>query len=335
MQVAWNLEPELADMPVTHAPPTSAFARDVIDGLAKTPKAIPSKHFYDARGSALFQRITQVPEYYLTRCELEILETHGRRIATEFGSTPLRIVELGVGDGHKTAVLLQQLLERGADFQFAPIDICPEAIRVATEALCRQLPDLTPRIHGIAAEYLDGLASLGPCGGRRSVVLFLGSNIGNLSLPEARRFLRRVALALEPDDLLLIGFDLKKDVGVLEQAYNDASGVTREFNFNLLDRINRELDADFARDRFAHYAPYNPRAGRMESWLVSRARQSVQLRALDRQFEFEPWEGILVERSHKYNLDDIEALAASSSFLVRGHFLDRRRYFADSLWSRK
>ncbi len=335
MQVAWNLEPELADLPVTPQPPTSTFARDVVEGLAKTPKAIPSKHFYDARGSALFQRITQVPEYYLTRSELEILETHGQRIVTEFGSVPLRIIELGVGDGHKTAVLLRRLLDSNTDFEFAPIDICPEAIDTATESLCRQLPELASRIHGIAAEYLDGLAALGAHNGRRNIVLFLGSNIGNLSHPEARRFLRRVASTLMPGDLLLVGFDLKKDVTVLEQAYNDANGVTREFNFNLLDRINRELGGTFARDRFEHYAPYNPRTGCMESWLVSRTRQSVRLRTVDRQFEFDPWEGILVERSHKYNLDDIESLAASSGFLVGDHFLDRRRYFADSLWSRK
>jgi len=332
MQVAWNLESELADMPATHRLSTSTFARDVIEGLSKTPKSISSKHFYDARGSRLFQRITGLPEYYLTRCEVEILETHSQRIAAEFGAAPLRLIELGVGDGHKTAVILRQLLEGEADIQFAPIDICSDAICVATESLCRRFPELTSRIHGIAAEYLDGLASLGPRDGRRNVVLFLGSNIGNLSLSEARHFLRRVASTLMPGDLLLVGFDLKKDVGVLEQAYNDASGVTREFNFNLLDRINRELGGDFARDRFAHYAPYNPRFGCMESWLVSRTRQSVKLGAVDRQFEFEAWEGILVERSHKYNLDDIEALAASSGFLVRDHFVDRRRYFADSLW---
>ena len=161
MQVAWNLGPELGDLPVTPQPPSSTFARDVIEGLAKTPKAIPSKHFYDARGSDLFQRITQVPEYYLTRSELEILETHGQWIVAEFGSTPLRIIELGVGDGHKTAVLLRRLLDSHTDFEFAPIDICPEAISTATESLCRQLPELASRIHGIAAEYLDGLAALG------------------------------------------------------------------------------------------------------------------------------------------------------------------------------
>ena len=316
------------------SPPIGSFALDVVEGLAKTPKSIPSKHFYDDRGSRLFQEITEQPEYYLTRCELEIFETHGRHITADFGAVPLRLIELGVGDGHKTAVLLQHLLVRNSDFEFTPIDICPEAIGIATDSLCRQMPDLTSRIHGIAAEYLEGLSSLGDSGERRNVLLFLGSNIGNLAHPEVRRFMRRVAAALASGDQLLIGFDLKKDLAALEAAYNDTAGVTREFNFNLLDRINRELDGDFDRDRFAHYAPYNPRTGCMESWLISRTRQAVHLRAADRRFEFDPWEGILVERSHKYSLDDIETLASASGFLVRHHFLDERRYFADSLWEK-
>jgi dimethylhistidine N-methyltransferase len=335
MQAIWNYGSELVDGATVLSPTLSSLARDVIQGLSKTPKSIPSKHFYDDQGSRLFQQITQQSEYYLTRCELEIIETHGRRIAAEFGTAPLRLIELGVGDGHKTAVLLRSLLERGADFEFTPIDICPEAIDVATDSLCRQMPDLVSRIHGVAAEYLDGLASLGDCGRRRNVVLFLGSNIGNLSQPEARRFLRRVAGVLAPGDLLFVGFDLKKHVAVLEAAYNDAAGVTREFNFNLLDRINRELDGDFVRDRFTHYAPYNPRVGCMESWLISRTRQTVHLRAVDRRFEFDPWEGILLERSHKYSLDDIEDLASAGGFHVREHFLDRRRFFADSLWEKR
>ncbi len=334
MHVTWLCGSEVIDGAAVQSATVSPFARDVIEGLSKSPKSIPSKHFYDDRGSRLFQEITQQPEYYLTRCELEILKTHGRRIAADCGPGPLRLIELGVGDGHKTAVLLGQLLERKADFEFTPIDICADAIDIARESLCRQMPDLTSRIRGVAAEYLDGLASLGDGGERRNVVLFLGSNIGNLAPPEARRFLRRLAASLTSGDLLFVGFDLKKDVATLEAAYNDAAGVTREFNFNLLDRINRELDGNFDRDRFAHYAPYNPRTGCMESWLISRTRQTVHFRAVDRRFDFDPWEGILVERSHKYSLDDIETLAAASGFVVREHFLDERRYFADSLWAK-
>src|SRR5207237_78496 len=167
---------------------------------------------------------------------------------------------------------------------------------------------------------------------RRNVVLLLGSNIGNFALPEARRFLRAVRSRLHPGDFLLIGFDLKKSISLLWRAYNDAQGVTREFNFNLLDRINRELGGNFDRSQFVHYAPYNPHSGSIESWLVSRSEQSVRLEAVDREFHFDAWEGIAVERSQKYTLGQIEALAESTGYSVEGHFLDRRRYFADSLW---
>ncbi|HKD35674.1 MAG TPA: L-histidine N(alpha)-methyltransferase, partial [Pirellulales bacterium] len=144
--------------------------------------------------------------------------------------------------------------------------------------------------------------------------------------------LRAVRRTLQPGDYLLIGFDLKKDLDIIWRAYNDSKGVTREFNFNLLDRMNRELGADFDRSEFAHHAPYNPAAGCMESWLVSRVSQSVSFGDGESRFYFDAWEPIAVERSHKYTLDDIELLAEATGFSVEEHFLDRRRYFADSLW---
>jgi L-histidine Nalpha-methyltransferase len=310
----------------------SAFVDDVIAGLSMTPKSIPSKYFYDARGSRLFHQITELPEYYLTRSELEILRTHGRRIAALISRGPFRLIELGVGDGLKTDVLLRQLLEASADFEFVPIDICAESVRGVTTSFRRLLPELGPRIHGVVADYLDGLARLDHGDSRRNVVMLLGSNIGNFAPDDARRFLEAVREALNPGDFLLIGFDLKKSISVLWRAYNDSQGVTREFNFNLLDRINRELGGNFVRSQFLHYAPYNPRVGCMESWLVSRVEQSVRLDSVDREFHFDAWEGIAVERSHKYTLGEIEALAASSGYSVEEHFLDRHRYFADSLW---
>jgi L-histidine N-alpha-methyltransferase len=310
----------------------NAFADDVIAGLSMMPKSIPSKYFYDATGSRLFQQIMELPEYYLTRCELEILRTHGRRIAALISRRPFRLIELGVGDGLKTDVLLRRSLEASADFEFVPIDICAETVRGVTTSFRRLLPELGPRIQGIVAEYLDGLARLDHNDSRRNVVMLLGSNIGNFAPDDARRFLEAVRDALNPGDYLLIGFDLKKSISLLWRAYNDSQGVTREFNFNLLDRINRELAGNFIRSQFLHYAPYNPRVGCMESWLVSRVEQSVRLDAVDREFHFDAWEGIAVERSHKYTLGEIEALAATAGYLVDEHFLDRHRYFADSLW---
>jgi dimethylhistidine N-methyltransferase len=315
-----------------HVAVADLFAADVIAGLSKTPKAIPSKYFYDARGSRLFRQIMELPDYYLTGCELEIFRTHGRHIAARISRGPFRLVELGVGDGLKTDVLVRQLLAGDADFDFVPIDICAESVRGVTDSFRRMLPQIGLRIQGLVAEYLDGLDRLARHDERHNVVMLLGSNIGNFAENEARRFLRAVRRTLQPGDFLLIGFDLKKDLGVIWRAYNDSKGVTREFNFNLLDRLNRELGADFDRSRFQHFAPYNPAAGCMESWLVSRVPQTVHIDACDRRFDFDAWEGIAVERSHKYSLDDIESLAAATGFSVEEHFLDCRRYFADSLW---
>jgi dimethylhistidine N-methyltransferase len=308
------------------------FAADVIAGLSKTPKAIPSKYFYDARGSRLFRQIMELPEYYLTGCELEIFRTHGPHIAALISRGPFRLVELGVGDGLKTDVLVRQLLALGADFDFVPIDICAESVRGVTDSFRRMLPQIGFRIQGVVGDYLDGLDRLERHGERHNVVMLLGSNIGNFAENEAQRFLRAVRRTLQPGDFLLIGFDLKKELSVIWRAYNDSKGVTREFNFNLLDRMNRDLRADFDRSRFQHYAPYNLAAGCMESWLVSRVPQTVHVGASDQRFYFDAWEGIAVERSHKYSLDDIESLAAATGFSVEEHFLDRRRYFADSLW---
>lgn len=262
------------------------FARDVREGLARRPKTIPSMHFYDDRGSRLFRQITRLTEYYPTHCEREILETHAAEIARTVAAQPLRVVEFGAGDGHKTEVLLRRFLDDGLEFEYVPIDICRQSI----EGLCASLRAGTGprrlRIRGVVAEYLDGLAAVGREPAARNLVLFLGSNVGNLAHPEARRFLRSLRRALQPGDWALIGFDLKKDPEVLRRAYDDPAGVTREFNLNLLDRINRELGGRFDRSRFRHYATYNPRQAAMESWLVSLENQRVPVRALDRVFAF-------------------------------------------------
>ncbi len=323
-----------ADSPQAGASNTIArsLADDLHQGLSRTPKTIPSMYFYDARGSRLFQQISELEEYYPTACEFEILGEHSHQIADLVASRPFRLIELGAGDGRKTKVLLEEFLRRGLEFEYAPIDICGEAIDELTESMTRALPQLEGRIHGVVAEYVNALSLLSHESNSRNVVLFLGSNIGNFDPPTARRFLRGLRRALNPGDLVLMGVDLKKDVEVLMRAYNDSQGITREFNFNMLDRINRELRADFHRDRFDHYGPYNALLGCMESWLISRQRQDIRVRATGNVYTLEPWEGILVERSYKYGLDDIEILAAATGFKSRELFLDRRRYFADALW---
>ncbi len=312
--------------------PLEGFARDVVAGLERIPRSIPSKYFYDARGSRLFQLITEQPEYYLTRCEAEILEMRGAEIARRICGPEFRLIELGAGDGRKTVTLLRKLVEDRCDFEFVPIDICPGSLRELATRAVAAVPQMAGRIRGLAGEYLEGLGRLGGDRSLRNVVLLLGSNIGNFSPSAATRFLSDVRQSLSQGDMLLVGFDLKKSIPLIRQAYNDARGVTREFNFNLLDRINRELGGDFQRGNFLHYAPYNANASCMESWLVSRTRQIVVLSSVKRQFEFDPWDAIQVERSYKYSIPEIESLALEAGFQIVEHYFDRRRYFADSLW---
>lgn len=310
---------------------TTAFARDVLQGLSQHRKSLPSRYFYDQTGSRLFQRITELDEYYLTRAEREILETYAPEMVESWHIQPLRLVELGVGDGEKTKILLRHFLSAGLPFDYTPVDICRDAMAGLTRSLETHLGRHNMRVRGVVAEYFDALSSLDRHDGH-TMVLFLGSNIGNLRPDESRRFLQRVRRTLVPGDRLLIGFDLKKDPALLLRAYNDAQGVTREFNFNLLDRINRELGGRFDRALFKHYAPYNVACGRMESWLVSLVDQRVVVRGLGRVFKFAHGEGIHVECSYKYTVEQIDNMARASGFKVRRNFFDRRGWFVDSLW---
>jgi dimethylhistidine N-methyltransferase len=314
-------------------PRKDAFAADVLRGLSQTPKTIPSTYFYDKRGSRLFERITELDEYYLTRCEVEALQAcAGHLVSVLQEQQPFRLIELGAGDGRKTETLLWYFLARRLQFDYVPIDICRHAVRRLTHSLRCKLPAFARHIHGIVAEHSDALSLLVGQNVQRNVVFFLGSSIGNCDPPATRRFLQDLRVSLHEGDYALLGFDLKKDLSALLPAYNDSQGVTREFNLNLLDRINRELGGDFDRNRFMHYSPYNAQEGCMESWLVSREDQQVRVDALGRVFSFRAWEGIRVERSYKYGVAEVEDLAAEAGFAIRQHFFDRRRYFLDSLW---
>lgn len=314
------------------SPTISPFARDVKAGLTRKPKSIPSSYFYDARGSKLFEQITGLEEYYLTRCERTILQERGAEIAQQMPSRPYRLIELGAGDGHKTRVLLQALLATGRSITYLPIDICAPAVERLVHEVERSCPARQLRVQGIAADYFDALATLRLTRREPSVVLFLGSSIGNMTAQEAQAFLTQVRLLLHPGDRLLIGFDLKKPLNILQAAYDDRAGVTREFNFNLLDRINRELDGEFDRRHFTHHARYNVRRHCMESWLVSDRRQHVAIPGAGCVARFGAGEGMLLERSHKYDRRSIERLARGAGFVVQQHFIDAQRYFVDSLW---
>lgn len=305
------------------------FASDVHQGLARTPKTLSSMYFYDDHGSELFRRIMELPEYYLTRCEIEILQRYGSEIVAPLMHSACDVVDLGAGDGIKTKLLLQHLRSGGADVRYAPIDVSDYALRTALKSCRAQLPGLAAR--GVVAEYAEGIAWLARNDpGRRRFVLALGSNIGNLHRAEAVRFFRSLRAALAPGDHVLIGFDLMKDVELLQRAYDDSAGVTAEFNLGLLRRINRELGADFDASAFRHFATFSPRDQAMESYLLSVRAQRVRLG--DTSYTFDAWEPIKTEVSCKYRPTDVSSFARETGFVEVQHFFDERRWFVDALW---
>lgn len=306
------------------------FALDVLLGLSKCPKTLSSKYLYDAEGDRLFQQITKLPEYYLTRCEFETLQNHKHEIADLIGGNPFNLVELGAGDGHKTEVLLEHFLKRGLDFRYVPIDISEAAVQGLVGGLARYSPHL--KIEGLVAEYFNGLKWLSNLNEQHNVVLFLGSNIGNFGHSEIRVFLHSLWNALNDGDHVLIGFDLKKDIQQLLRAYNDSQGITAQFNLNLLRRINRELGGNFDLDLFQYYSTYNVLSGAIESYLVSCKKQVVYIETLSQSFDFQAWESLHTEQSHKFLKSDIIRLAQETGFKIVNQFSDSRQCFVDSLW---
>jgi L-histidine Nalpha-methyltransferase len=311
-------------------PVHGAFGQDVRQGLSRTPKSLPCKYFYDEEGSRLFQQITDLPEYYLTRCEFEILRNHGSELAALLAGGRFNLVELGAGDGRKTRVLLKQFLDDGLDFCYIPIDLCETAVR----GLIGELKECWAQLgcEGLVAEYFDGLRRLSTLDEHRTLVLFLGSNIGNFNQAEMRVFLHNVRESLNEGDLLLIGFDLTKDIPLIEKAYNDAQGITAQFNLNLLHRINRELGGNFRADRFRYFSHFDPISEAIESYLVSNRKQVVAVERLNRSFFFEAGESIHTERSQKFLESDVVRLAEETGFTVLRQWKDHRGYFLDSLW---
>lgn len=310
---------------------TRDFAYEVLVGLSESRKRLPSMLLYDDRGSEIYRQIAALEEYYPTACERQTLGRIGPQIAAELGGQPVEVIDLGAGDGAKTILLLEALSASSAEVRYVPIDISEGAMVQLAAAMREQMPDL--EVSGLVSEYTDGLTWLGVQPTERCrLVLFLGSNIGNFDRPRARAFLRRLWTALRPDDQLLIGFDLKKDIDVLLDAYNDAAGVTSEFNLNLLARINGELGGKFELSKFRHFGTYDVFSGAMESYLVSLVRQEIWIEALSNGFAFEPWEPIHMEYSYKFLRTDIADLAAATGFAIEREVTDDRDYFVSSLW---
>jgi len=313
-------------------PELTQFAEDVLRGLTSTPKSLSSKYFYDDEGSRLFQEIMRLPEYYLTGCELEIFEKQTDEIFRAFanGENAFDLIELGAGDGSKTAVLVDHFLKCNADISYSPIDISQEALDELSSKFAAEFPSLNfePR----RGDYFKILKSLKNGDKRRKVLMFLGSNIGNFSRDQAVDFFKQLRGVMNDNDLLFVGFDLQKDPHVIVRAYDDEQGVTARFNLNLLTRINRELGGNFDIDKFCHYAIYRPVECSARSFLISKEKQIVRIDALHRDFEFGQWEAVFMEISQKYSPAMIEEMAASSGFEIKENFCDSKNYYCDSLW---
>lgn len=303
------------------------MADDVRRGLTAHPKTLPPYLFYDDEGSRLYERITELPEYYLTRAERGILSLRARDIVQCIGdgAGSITVIELGAGSASKTEILLRAILERTARCAYVPIDVSDGALAAATRRLTETLPSL--RIRAIPASYERALRALGDVPSPR-VVLFLGSSVGNMADAEASALLGQVRRALPGVTWLLLGTDLRKSPEVLLAAYDDAAGVTEAFNKNLLVRINRELGGHFDVDGFRHVALWNAEASRVEMHLESTRAQVVAIDALDLRLRFEAGETIHTESCAKYDLARVERLLTASGFTLAETYSNRQPGFA-------
>jgi dimethylhistidine N-methyltransferase len=310
------------------------FAQDVMLGLSANPKTLPSKYFYDKKGDKLFQKIMELPDYYLTRKELEIFEEQHTDILKpilNLGQS-FNLVELGAGDGLKTKILLHHLRKLNADFEYFPIDFSSSVLDELKESIALEIPEL--KVTCIEGTYRGSLVKRFWENGKPSLILFLGSNLGNFSLEEAFDILDHLRIGATHGDFVLIGIDLKKDPETILNAYNDPEGITRDFNLNLLERINRELEGDIDLNTFIHWPSYDPVSGECRSHLISKKEQTINLKALDQSFYFEAFEPIFTEISKKYSLSEVEKLAQKGGFKTIENFTDKENYFADVLWQR-
>jgi L-histidine N-alpha-methyltransferase len=303
----------------------AALREDVERGLSATPKELPPKWFYDERGSQLFDEITRLPEYYLTDAEREILERNAHEIARATNANTL--VELGSGTSEKTRLLLTALAEADTLRRYVPVDVSEPTLRASAAAVASEYPGI--EVHAVVGDLERHLARLPE--GRRRLVAFLGSSIGNLGPAERARFLVALRKTLKPGEAFLLGTDLVKDPETLERAYNDSAGVTEEFNLNLLRVLDRELGAAFVLEQFEHVARWDEANAWIEMLLRSRAEQLVAIAALDRSFGFADGEELRTEISCKFTFERVEAELAAARFRLGHWWLDRAGRFAVSL----
>lgn len=307
--------PEAASTPV---------GAEVLRGLAAMPKHLSPWLFYDEPGSHLFEAITRLPEYYLTRTERGIFSRRAAEILEAAGDRPLTMIELGAGTAEKTGLLLKAAVRRQGAVDYIPIDVSETALAAAKEHLEAKIPGV--QVAARVADYTEGLAEI-PAAGQRRMVLYIGSSIGNFEPADAVEVLRKVRRRLSPGDLLLLGVDHVKDEPTLLRAYDDAAGVTAAFNKNILGRINRELGANFNTRLFRHHAKWNPEKSRIEIYLDSMVAQRVSIPALELEVRFARGESIHTENSYKFTPQSIAAIVERAGFRIKQSWTDEREWF--------
>ncbi|SMG29164.1 dimethylhistidine N-methyltransferase [Marivirga sericea] len=306
-----------------------SVADAVKEGLTQKEKSLPSWLFYDAEGDRLFQEIMNMPEYYLTNCEFDIFQKYKDEILSIISADAdgFNLIEFGAGDGLKTEILLKHFVIKKANFNYKPVDISENVLNLLQERMQKSIPELD--IKPINKEYFSALDALNAERKNPMVVLFMGGNIGNFALPDAQTFINHIAEKLRVGDQIIMGFDMKKDPDMIRSAYNDQQGITRQFNMNLLKRLNSELEANFDLAEFKHYPSYDPQSGTTKSFLISQKEQTVYLKGIDTTIHFRAWEHIHVEVSQKFDEDMIEDIAKEAGLNVEKYFYDDKKYFAD------
>ena len=310
----------------------SQFEEDVYKGITDFPKHLSSQYFYDANGDKLFQDIMNMPEYYLTNCEFDILNNYKEVISNRFskGGEQFDLIELGAGDGKKTKVLLEHLSQKGVAFNYVPIDISQNALDKLKTSINVELPGVKVKpLQGTYFEILDQINSLEH---PKKVILFLGSNIGNLLHKQAIIFLKNIQELMDEDDLLFVGFDQKKHPEIILNAYDDATGITADFNKNILTRMNSELGANFDPDKFLHWEVYDPETGTAKSYLVAKDAHTVFIESLSLEVSFKQWESIHLEISQKYDDEIVAWLAEQSGLRIEAEYSDFKNYYKNYLF---
>jgi L-histidine Nalpha-methyltransferase len=312
---------------------TYEFGKDIQTGLSDAfQKSTPSKYLYDDIGSELFERITLQPEYYLTRTEIEILDSYASKIVKDI-QKEIILIELGSGSSKKTKFLFNEILKKQNQLYYFPIDISFNFLTSVVSNLENSLTNVI--VKGIPYEYIDGINHCNNILFENDIeiknisrlIIFLGSSIGNFEVDDARNFLKDIRLHITNDDFLLVGFDLIKDISLIESAYNDTRCITSKFNLNLLNRINKELGGDFKIENFSHKAFYNQNKKRIEMHIVSDMDQQFFISSLNKKINFKKNETIHTENSYKYSQEDIERLIKRAGFSIEKEFFDKNNWY--------